>query len=84
MSPQQETSPSPNRARIRSGSFGNLLGGKPRGATLHEDQVFDPLDESPASTSKRAETTFRRKKSIELSDIVEGGFTSREGGANVR
>ncbi|UZJ53322.1 hypothetical protein CBS101457_002642 [Exobasidium rhododendri] len=72
-STQQELSPSPNRARIRSGSFGNLLGGKTRDATLHEDQVLDSLDEESqaATASKRAELTFRRKKSIDLTDVLE-------------
>lgn len=74
-----ESIASPSRGRSRSGSIGNLLSGNrsSRGATLHEDEVFDPQVDDSLSEPRRAEVTFRRKKSIDLTDVVDAPPTTR-------
>jgi hypothetical protein len=73
MSPEDVTR-SPSRGRTRSGSIGLLFNNGQRGPTLHEDEVYDP--NTHTATAKRSQVTFRRKKSIELTDVQEPGLTS--------
>lgn len=53
-----------------------LFNGGSRGPTLHEDEVFDPHTLTTTTPAMRAQVTYRRKKSIELTDVMEPGLTT--------